>query len=778
MTSLIPGYEYDIFISYRQKDNKHDGWVTKFVENLKGELEATFKEDVSVYFDENPHDRLQETHNVDKSLEGKLKCLIFIPVLSQTYCDPNSYAWQYEFQAFNKLANEDRFGRDVKLRSGNVASRILPIRIHDLEQEDIKLFEKETGSVLRAIDFIFKTTTGVSRPLLSNEDHPNDNLNKTFYRDQINKVAHAIKEIINGMKIEPVLEVKEKDQPRESIKEVGEDEHRIDLEKPTKAVKSKLLSTFAIVAILIVIGILLYPKIFKRDTLEKLRSSGEKISVAVMPFQNMTNDTIWNVWQNGIQDMLVASLSNSPEELIVRQTGSINDLIQSKGLTNYASMTPALASTISQKLDANIFVYGNIKQAGSTIRVYAQLIDSKTETVFKSFLIEGAAKEENIFQVIDSLSAEVQNFLIISKLIKEENPDVLKLEANTKNPEAFKCVINGDNAFYKNDFPAAINLYSQAITIDSNYIWPAIMISYSYWNQSLYEQGGKWCQKVYEKKDQMPKYLKHYAYVIHALYYETPYESIKYLKQLLEIDDQLPDVYTDIGFDYNRLGQYSRAIPELEKALEIYEKWGTKPIWSINYTNLGDAYHETGQYKKEKKLYEKAEKDFPDDFILIYKQAILALSEGDTIAANKCIKKLKSFSKDYSASEADIATGLANIYSAAGILDKAERYYRQALSFEPENPARINDLAYFLVNKDRNINEGLELADRALGLSPDYYASLHSKGWGLYKQGKYQEALEILQKSWDLRREKAIYNHEAFLHLEAAKKAAAGQKNN
>jgi hypothetical protein len=93
-------YEYDIFISYRQKDNKHDGWVTEFVNNLKGELEATFKETVSVYFDENPHDRLQETHHVSKSLEAKLKCVIFIPILSQTYCDPNCYAWQFEFLPF------------------------------------------------------------------------------------------------------------------------------------------------------------------------------------------------------------------------------------------------------------------------------------------------------------------------------------------------------------------------------------------------------------------------------------------------------------------------------------------------------------------------------------------------------------------------------------------------------------------------------------------------------------------------------------------------------
>jgi hypothetical protein len=38
MGSLIPGYNYDIFISYRQKDNKGDRWVSEFVEALQTEL--------------------------------------------------------------------------------------------------------------------------------------------------------------------------------------------------------------------------------------------------------------------------------------------------------------------------------------------------------------------------------------------------------------------------------------------------------------------------------------------------------------------------------------------------------------------------------------------------------------------------------------------------------------------------------------------------------------------------------------------------------------------
>ena len=131
MASILPDFEYDIFISYRHNDNK-SGWVTEFVKALQEELAATIKEPISVYFDSNPNDGLLETHNVDKSLEGKLKCLIFIPILSQTYCDPKSFAWQHEFVAFNKLAKEDQFGRDVKLSNGNVASRIIPIKIHDL----------------------------------------------------------------------------------------------------------------------------------------------------------------------------------------------------------------------------------------------------------------------------------------------------------------------------------------------------------------------------------------------------------------------------------------------------------------------------------------------------------------------------------------------------------------------------------------------------------------------------------------------------------------------
>jgi tetratricopeptide (TPR) repeat protein len=553
-------------------------------------------------------------------------------------------------------------------------------------------------------------------------------------------------------------------------------------------VKRRLkVSDIIIAAMTIVILILLYPKIFKRDTLEKLRSSGDKIVVAVMPFQNMTNDTVWNVWQDGIQNELITSLTNS-EELKVRQTESINSLIQSKGLTNYASITPSVASTISQNLDANVFIYGSIKQAGATLRVNAQLIDSKTEDVVKSFLIEGVYREENIFHLIDSLSVMVKNFLIISEL-KKDLPLNFKDDVYAGSPEAFRYFIYGRNAYYIYDYPTARNWLLQSISIDSNYIDAILQLSLAYRNQFLldqmtksygnefyFDQAKKWCLKAYEKRNQMPLQQKIKTDRIYAMYFETPQEEIKCLKQLLNFDDQNPNVYYSLGSIYYDLHQFDKAIPEYEKALEIYKKWGVKPDWIFNYTYLGESYHNTGMYKEEEKLYKKAEQDFPDDPSLVINQLILSEAVGDTIAVKRLTEKGNSLMKSMSMSEASIASIKAYIYSKAGELDKSEEYYRRALSLEPESPVRLNDLAYFLIDKELDINEGLKQVDKALELRPDYYDYLHTKGWGLYKLGKYREALDTLQKSWDLRREKAIYDHEAFLHLDAAKKAVASQK--
>jgi len=278
---------------------------------------------------------------------------------------------------------------------------------------------------------------------------------------------------------------------------------------------------------------------------------------------------------------------------------------------------------------------------------------------------------------------------------------------------------------------------------------------------------------AYRKIDQMPMLQKIYLSWAHALYFETPYEEIKYLRQFEALDDQSPVTHYFLGNAYYNLYQYKNAIPEFEKALEIYSKWNSKPMWIYNYILPAIACHWIGEYNKEAKFYKKAEHDFPGDPLIIRRQAILSFSKKDTISANQYIEKYISVRKSNSDKEVRILDDLASIYSETDILDKAEKCYRKALLLEPENPVLLNNLAWFLIDKDQHINEGLDLVDKALQLDPNNFTYLDTKGWGLYKQGRFEEALELLERDWNSR---PIYSHEIYLHLQEVKKAVASQK--
>jgi tetratricopeptide (TPR) repeat protein len=558
-------------------------------------------------------------------------------------------------------------------------------------------------------------------------------------------------------------------EPLEEVKIVERTEVQ---EKTAKAGKSRLISIVALAAILIIAAVLVYPIIFKRNTLEKLRSSGERISIAVMPFQNMTNDTLWDIWQRGIQDNLITALSNS-QDLKVRNKESVNRLLQKESPSNYASVMPSIGGLISKQLDADVFVSGSINKVGQITRLNAQLTDSQTDDVFKSFQIDGPSDE--IFHSVDSLSSMVMDFLIISKLVNEL-PSYKRYLPATTSPEAYRCYLQGESARSKKDYATAKKMFAQALSIDTNYAHMDLMLSVVCVNQGAYIEARKWSDKAYSKVDRMSNELKILTNRNHAFFYETPVEEIKYLRLYLEIDDKFPGTYYDIGLKYSNIFEYDKAIPEFVKALDIYHKLRMKPWWIYNYTELGYAYHNTKQYKKEKKIYDEAEKDFPNESTLTWRQAILYLTIGDTMQANKYLKKYNTIYKENSWPEAALARNLGWAYTQAGMQDEAEESFRRAVSLEPKNGFWYYYLGLHLIDKDRNIDEGLQMIDKALELLPNYeWLFLDYKGWGIYKQGKYQDALQVLEKSWKLQ---PYYNHEKFLHLQEVRKAIANQKNN
>lgn len=437
MPSIIPGYEYDVFISYRQNDNR-SGWVTEFVKNLKEELASTIKNPVSVYLDSNPFDGLLETHQVDTSLEGKVRCLIFIPILSQTYCDTGSFAWQHEFVAFNRFSQSDQFGKTVKLPNGNISSRVLPVLIHDLDPEDRLLVDQELGGPIRGIDFIFKSP-GVNRPLRATEDHPQDNQNKTFYRDQLNKVANAVKDIVNGIRNHNRVprQVSATSAPVINTKR-----------------KKQLTISAAVVVLLAIPGFFFVPDWissgFENTTIDK--------SIAVLPFENMNKDSTQDYFSNGIAEDILNHLAKIADLRVKSRTSTLQ----------YMGTTKTV-SEIGEELNVSNVVEGSVRRVGDRVRIVVQLIDTETDTHLWSETYDRDL--DDVLAVQSEIALAIANALE-TRLTRTETSSIQ--HEVSQNVTAYDFFLRAREAFKRSNydrhsFDIAFQLVNEALRLDSRF---------------------------------------------------------------------------------------------------------------------------------------------------------------------------------------------------------------------------------------------------------------------------------------------------------------------
>ena len=533
MPSIIPGYEYDVFISYRHKDNRNtfnsssqghihvpgNGWVTDFVLNLRKELESTFKEDISIYQDVNSVDGLLESYNVDKSLEGKLKSLIFIPIISQIYCDPRSFAWQNEFCAFNRISLADGMGRDIKLRDGNVASRILPVAIHQLDSDDLSLIENELKSKLRPIDFIFRSP-GVNRPLMP-DDARQGNTQNLFYRDQINKVANAIKQII------------------QAIKYPG----RTDVYFPVREMTNE--------------------SVLPREESASQNGLLEK-SIAVLPFVNLSYDQTQEYFADGITENIVMQLAALSQLRVISRTS----------VMRYKKTTKS-APEIAEELGVKFILEGSAQAHGNKVRINVQLVDAiRDQHVWSKVFVESM---DDIF-AIQSNVAEV----VASELNSSINPkqtEKLK-EIPTKSLEAYDLFLKGRHAFNQwgvGGYRAASEYYKQAIAKDPDFqqAYSALASSFSArmsWNGDLSpDEAEKHIQLYLDEawrrgpsdNDYLTKAFVHF-------FIKKDFESAEnFLLKAIELSPNNSTVLYTYSYLLNMMGRFDEALSFVNKAKAI-----------------------------------------------------------------------------------------------------------------------------------------------------------------------------------------------------------------
>jgi tetratricopeptide (TPR) repeat protein len=744
MASIIPGFEYDIFISYRQKDNKYDGWVTGFVDNLKKELEATFKEEVSVYFDINPHDGLLETHDVDASLKQKLKCLVFIPVISRTYCDPKSFAWENEFKAFVDLASKDQLGLKVTLHNGNVASRILPIRIHELEINDIKLCESIIGGVIRGVDFIYKST-GVNRPLRAHEDHPQDNLNKTYYRDQINKVANAADDIIRslkeghtGQKDEPDLSksqniiINKRGKVRQLLS-------KITLGK--KQLKPFLVAFWILLCISVGTGVY---KIINNNTEER--------TIAILLLGNSGNDSSLI----NIGDIFIGSIENK-----LNSVKSITVRPKISTLPYWGTEKPL--NIIRRDLKINYLLSARLKENGNKISISVELSSARKKKMLwsKTYLwdknqVLGITREivsEIISELNVRLSAQEEKY-IESEPSNNTDANLNYISANLFQKNAWIYYSYGSRILDSISFISAVRKYDKAIEEDPlfalAYAKRAIAISWGFYVGQLDSSYIEKCKKDIDKAMSIENDLAEAQIALGFFYYYCDIDFDKALicfRKAAEMDpgDYEPLFY--MAMVYRKMGEWKKSKNLILRVISY------NPQEALFLTNIGLSYDYMHVYDSALLYHQKAI-DMMPGWSASYKNMIetLILKRGKTAEARNVLEsaikntgdnmitqriRLDIYEKKYSdalllaekSDPADFKTigtrylFLAEIFKALNIDENAKKYYDSALSdlnlklSQDPNNYQIHGLAGIAYSGLDDKNKAIEEGQKSIALT-------------------------------------------------------------
>jgi predicted Zn-dependent protease len=165
----------------------------------------------------------------------------------------------------------------------------------------------------------------------------------------------------------------------------------------------------------------------------------------------------------------------------------------------------------------------------------------------------------------------------------------------------------------------------------------------------------------------------------------------------------------------------------LEKQLFLYDKTSTPD--SATATLLGEAFKANGmQYAEYGVLQAEILSNLKK-----YNEA------NEVLLAIYFVHPSKEFTSK-------VALRIANNYELMDSITVAIIWLERLLTSEPENHIALNNLGYILIDRDIDVNRGLSLVEKALHHLPEESSYLDSKAWGLYKIGKHEEALKILER--------------------------------
>jgi TolB-like protein/Flp pilus assembly protein TadD len=301
--------------------------------------------------------------------------------------------------------------------------------------------------------------------------------------------------------------------------------------------------------------------------IEAATTSIPQKSIAVLPFENLSDDKGTAYFADGIQDEILTKLSSIADLKVISRTST----------AKYKSK-PEDLKTVSQQLGVATVLEGSVQKAGEKVRVNVQLIDARADTHLWAKTYDRDVKD--VFAVESEVAQEIADSLQAKLSPAEANA---LAAAPTKDTAAYDLFLKGEfenrlanNSLKVESFDQAAAWYRQAIARDPNFALAYARLVecrlVRHWFVEPFTEAE--LAEVHQLAEHALALAPDLAetHVALGAYFYYGYrqydQALAEFERAVQLQPNNAQAIEYSGYVHRRLGQWQRCLEELNKGLE------------------------------------------------------------------------------------------------------------------------------------------------------------------------------------------------------------------
>jgi TolB-like protein/Tfp pilus assembly protein PilF len=335
--------------------------------------------------------------------------------------------------------------------------------------------------------------------------------------------------------------------------------------------------------------------------IDVVRSAAPKKSIAVLPFENLSEDTGNVYFADGIQEEILTRLSRIADLKVISRTST----------QRYKNTAEPMAEIAKQLGVANI-LEGSVRKAGDRVRVHVQLIDPASDAQLWADRYD--RQLDDIFAVESDIAAKIADALE-AKLTGAERRAIAAQP--TKNTEAHDLYLKGKHYwrnFYAPGYERVREYFEQAVALDASFApaYTGLSLYYSWaaanaiFPPQVWPRAEEYVRKSLALDETLAETYNALAAV--EIYYKRDWPAAeRAFRRGIELDPNFSDLHAHYGLCLSYFGRFEEAIAQKERAMEL------DPFFPGTNVHFGTVLFFAREYDRAAAQFAKTLDLYPDN---------------------------------------------------------------------------------------------------------------------------------------------------------------------